>query len=53
MAGLGAHRELGVNRLLIPLGPPSRGNLDENLARLEEEVLSKLDPDQTIQSGRY
>jgi len=42
MAGLEAYRELGVSRLLIPLGLLARGNLDENLARLGEEVLSKL-----------
>ncbi len=44
MAGLEAYRELGVARLLVPLGLLARGNLEENLARLHEEILSKLSP---------
>ena len=42
MAGVDAYREMGVTRLLVPLGLLARGSLDENLARLAEDVLSKL-----------
>ncbi len=42
MAGLEEYRALGVSRLLVPLGTMVRGNVDENLARLSEEVISRL-----------
>lgn len=42
LTGLEAYRELGVSRLLVPLGILARGNLEENLAKLGEEVIAKL-----------
>ena len=42
MVSLEAYRDLGVHRLLVPLGLLARGNLDDNLAGLETAVLSKL-----------
>ncbi len=43
MEGLEEYRALGVSRLLVPLGTMARGNLDENLAWLGEEVIAKLE----------
>jgi probable F420-dependent oxidoreductase len=42
MDSLEGYRDLGVDRLLVPLGLLSRGNLDENLAAFGDEVLTKL-----------
>jgi len=44
MKSLEAYRDLGVQRLLVPLPRLSHGNLDENLAHLREGVLEKLTP---------
>lgn len=44
MASLEGYRDLGVDRLLVPLGLLSRGNLDENLAAFGETVLAGLAP---------
>ncbi len=44
MEGLETYRDLGVARLLVPIYGLSAGNLDENLAKLREDVLQKLTP---------
>jgi probable F420-dependent oxidoreductase len=44
MESLETYRDLGVQRLLVPLYLLSAGNLDENLSRLREDVLRKLAP---------
>ncbi len=44
LAGMEPYAELGVSRLLLPFGILARGDLDENLERIQAEVLSKLTP---------
>ncbi|MCZ6558142.1 MAG: LLM class F420-dependent oxidoreductase [SAR324 cluster bacterium] len=39
--GLETYRELGVSRLLVTVHHLSQGDLDENLARLKEEVIEQ------------
>ncbi len=42
MASLKTYREMGVHRLLAPLGLLARGDLGDNLERLQETVASQL-----------
>ena len=42
MASLETYREMGVHRLLVPLGLLARGDLGDNLERLQETVASQL-----------
>lgn len=42
MASLETYREMGVHRLLAPLGLLARGDLGDNLERLQETVASQL-----------
>ena len=41
MASLETYREMGVHRLLVPLGLLARGDLGDNLERLQETVASQ------------
>lgn len=42
MASLETYREMGVHRLLVPLGLLARGDLGDNLERLQETAASQL-----------
>ncbi|MDP6876152.1 MAG: TIGR03619 family F420-dependent LLM class oxidoreductase [Alphaproteobacteria bacterium] len=44
LAGMEPYADLGVSRLLLPFGTLAWGDLDENLERIQVEVLSKLTP---------